>query len=515
MRENKRLLKTERKELLIKAIQGRGAVFHLIGNYEQAKSDYSRIIDISSTHKTKNTGYFGLSKVCFRCGKFDQAIIWAKKSEKISNKNSLSLELLQSLAMIFQVLQRKGLYTEALENISRAQFILKNINTMKRKPKDRIEFQKEEDKLFINIAMAYLYQKKYQKALKLLNNALIIFKKYGDLWNTAAIISNIGNIYNEFGKFSKALEYYNKAIKIKEMIGDKSGISTTLYNMTRGFCMLGRYDDALIACKRSLSISKSLGDIGGINFSLLALGILYQNLGKYDKALSLYEESLKISERMKDPHTLTANLSYIGKIYLERGEYDKCERSLKKSEKFTRDIKNPYLLMEAITEKAYFHFETNFPIKAYNYLEEVLSLNKKYKVSSIHIHVLTLFVRLIIKYGSVGKYTINNAKELLSEISTEQAKDTNLLIDTLPAFIEYYIYMNEYKKARKQSETFLKIVNKSNTINLLPLALLLISRTYLYLDKNPSVYLEEARKFAKKRGLKPLLKEIEKLRKGI
>ncbi|MCK4523744.1 tetratricopeptide repeat protein, partial [candidate division WOR-3 bacterium] len=474
-----------------------------------------KMINISSTPKIKNIGYFGLSKNYLKCGRLDQAIMWAKKSEKLSNENSLSLEFLQSLAVITQVLQRKGLYAEALKNILYAQSVLKNINKMKRNPKDKIDFQKEEGKIFMNMAMGCLYQRKHQKALKLLNKALIIFKKYDDLLNTSATISNIGNIYNELGKFTKALEYYNKSLKIKETIGDKNGISTTLYNMTRMLSMLGKYDNALITCKKSLSISKSIGDIGGINFSLLALGILYQNLGKYDKALSLYEESLKIGKKTKDPYTLTANLIYIGKIYLARGEYDKCEGSLEKSEKFIRHIKNPYLLIETIIEKANYHFETNSPIKAYNYLEEVLLLTQKHKIPSDRMRALSLFVRLIIRYGSIGTYTIKDTKKFLSEISAEQEKNTDLLVDILPAFIEYYIYIGEYKKALKQSEIFLGIVRKNNSINSLSLALLLISKTYLYTEKNPSKYLKEAEKFAEKRGLKPLLREIRKLWKKV
>jgi len=508
-------LKVERKELLMRALKGRGTVLNLIGGYEQSKTDYLTMAEISSSPEVQCQSYIGISYLCFKSGKFDEALDWAEKSKLLSRKKSRMFEFIQSLSGISQAFRGKGEYSKALKISEQAlKFLYALINTSKSEnyvcKKEKLENEKA--KIYANIAIIYSLQGKYKKSQEFFNKSIAICRRYDRLWNLSAILLNIGNTYNEMGEFRKALKYYDDALKIKEKIGDKNGISTVLYNIARALSMLGEYKSALRNAEESFEISKTIGDIGGVNFSLMAMGILYNKMGKYNKSLSYHQESLKIGKRIKDPHTLIANLINIGKIYLERGKYDKCKEILKKAEKIARKIKNPYLLLNLYITEAHLFVETDFPTEAYKYLKESLSLSKRYNIMSEYINGLSLFIKLIIKYGKIEKYTIEDVKGLLLQLHSYQKKDKNLLLDTLPTFIEYYIYIGKYKKALKYAEEFLTIVKEKNAVNLLPLAFLLISKAYLYTEENPSGYLKEARKLAEKMGLKPLLKEIEKLK---
>ncbi|MEZ4687766.1 MAG: tetratricopeptide repeat protein [Bacteroidia bacterium] len=70
-------------------------------------------------------------------------------------------------------------------------------------------------------------------------------KKNRDKKGIAAILNNIGLIYNDQGNYPRALEYYQNSLAIKEELGDQKGIAGGLVNIGIIYYGQGNYPRAL------------------------------------------------------------------------------------------------------------------------------------------------------------------------------------------------------------------------------------------------------------------------------
>jgi tetratricopeptide (TPR) repeat protein len=143
---------------------------------------------------------------------------------------------------------------------------------------------------------------------------------------SAAMMNNLGSLYNGQGKIEDAEKFLRESLEIKRQLGDKHGIAMSLYNLGILFKDQGKMDEAEKFHHESLEIRRQLGDKQGIGSSLDGLGILYKGQGKMEEAEKFLHESLEIRRQLGDKHGIALSLRNLGILFKDQSKIEEAEK---------------------------------------------------------------------------------------------------------------------------------------------------------------------------------------------
>jgi tetratricopeptide (TPR) repeat protein len=103
-----------------------------------------------------------------------------------------------------------------------------------------------EDKLRINVnlALAYVANHDYERALPLLQKVLDLEKRYSDFYRIGDIYMALGIVYRHLGRYEPSTEAYAKAIGIFDNIGDPLRVAHSTLNLGITYTELKEYAKA-------------------------------------------------------------------------------------------------------------------------------------------------------------------------------------------------------------------------------------------------------------------------------
>jgi tetratricopeptide (TPR) repeat protein len=186
------------------------------------------------------------------------------------------------------------------------------------------------------LGMINLIQGKYEDALKLYQESLLIDEKFENLNGKTGDLSNIGSVFLSLGKYDEAFKKFEEALLICEKTGDLESKITNLNNIGRIYEIRGEYDLALKKYIDGFHITEKLGDLGRKSTILNNIGMIYGVKGEFDLALKNYEDALHIADQLGDLYGKIILLNNIGRVYAEQKDYDaameKYEETLKIAE---------------------------------------------------------------------------------------------------------------------------------------------------------------------------------------
>ncbi len=130
------------------------------------------------------------------------------------------------------------------------------LNIAKKKLKQYIDSKEAQNHL--KIGYSQYSKSNYDKAIYHFNKAITIYKKYGDKFNMATCLNNIGAVYNVKKDYNKALEYYKKSLKIKIRIKDIEGMANTYNNIGVIYYNIKRFNSAIKHLKMAIINYKRL-----------------------------------------------------------------------------------------------------------------------------------------------------------------------------------------------------------------------------------------------------------------
>ena len=140
------------------------------------------------------------------------------------------------------------------------------------------------------LSISLVGQKKYGKAIAVLQKALKIFPK------SAEIICNIGNVFNAQKKYGKALKEYEQALSIKP------GYAEVYYNIANIQKEQKKFDESSINYNKAIQIKPDYVD------AYCNLGTVKKHQQKIKEAIINYKKALKINPRHKNT---IINLGYL------------------------------------------------------------------------------------------------------------------------------------------------------------------------------------------------------------
>ncbi len=184
------------------------------------------------------------------------------------------------------------------------------------------------------LCVAYRRNGQYEKALEHGQEAIRIFKLYGDSVQIAGTLDNISLIYRNWGKYEDALEFSFKSLKVFEQMHDTAEMAVTLFNIGDLYADMKNYQDANHYFSLSRDMAQIVDDLlllADINNSV---GSVYQHQQLLDSAAFFFEKSLAIFEELSNSFGVALAQQNIGSVYIDKGEIDKGIAYLKKSKRF-------------------------------------------------------------------------------------------------------------------------------------------------------------------------------------
>ena len=183
----------------------------------------------------------------------------------------------------------------------------------------------------INNCYGIIYARwaKYNNALNYFEKALELRAKEDNLDEESKLLQNIGLVHSQNVQLEKALDYYNRALDIKRELDDKRGIATTLYNTSLVYRRIGDFYKAINYSIEAIDIFQELNVKMYDSILKTYLGMYRVFMGQYENAEKDIREALDICQNMNDVNSLGMCHRALGIMYLDQKKWNKSQYHFK------------------------------------------------------------------------------------------------------------------------------------------------------------------------------------------
>jgi len=176
------------------------------------------------------------------------------------------------------------------------------------------------------------------KAVEVLNDALIIAKKNKNSPGIAGINIVYGAIYKSWGRYEKAIEYYEEALKIRVEEKNLQDEAKVLNGLAQCFQSLNHTEKAFECYNRSIDIKKSLDDKQGVANSLSNLSMFWKKRCEYGKAIETSKEAITFYNMIENPMGEFRNKTHLAMYQVIVGYFKDAKKNLLESLDFMQKI---------------------------------------------------------------------------------------------------------------------------------------------------------------------------------
>ena len=157
-----------------------------------------------------------------------------------------------------------------------------------------------------NYGTALRFQRKYQEAQDILEEAVQLYEDLGDPDRASGARSNIGNLLQVQGRFNEAIAIYRQDLKQCPPSTHPYPAANTLTSLGAALVQAGRPSEAVTELVKAVALCRKLDDRPGLATALLNLGGAYVELSPAEyrdpmyarKAVDALTESHKISRSL-------------------------------------------------------------------------------------------------------------------------------------------------------------------------------------------------------------------------
>ena len=249
----------------------------------------------------------------------DSALILAEKQYDFAVKKELDAWKPSALLIMGRVLDRKGIYTKAIQKYQEAVGYYKESNqisnlgsfyndmaiihiSMEQYEEAQSYFNKiikianqegdtnELDVYYNNLAILFKMQQDYYSALEYYDKSLKMKIARNDKLGMALVYNNLGSVYLDLEEYSLAYENFMKSYNIRILIKDKNRIITSLNNLCEYFVKINDFNQALVYGQKAVNMSNEMNLKEEMKVAYKQIYLTYKNLNKHDKALEMYEK---------------------------------------------------------------------------------------------------------------------------------------------------------------------------------------------------------------------------------
>ena len=179
--------------------------------------------------------------------------------------------------------------------------------------------------------IVYARWAKYSQALSHFEKALELRAKEDNLDEESKLLQNIGLVYSQEVELDKALEYYNRALAIKRELDDRRGIATTLYNTSLVYRRIGDFSKAINYSIEALEIFDELNVRMHDALLKTYLGMYQVFIGHFEEAEKNILEAMDICKNLNDFNSLGMCHRALGIMYLDQKKWEYAQNNFKKA----------------------------------------------------------------------------------------------------------------------------------------------------------------------------------------
>ncbi len=524
--------KVNHTALLIRALQGRGDIYHLLGNYRKAIEDYRTI---QRYDENQIIAYIGISEVLEKMGKYQLALEYVNRAFKKCFDDIKKIELLNQKAFL---LMRLG-------NLSRLRNIDQSIQNLIRHNKQKLEririalaynfynrsifylqtgrfnlalkfarmsarialHLKDKRRLGLVYNLLGIINRKFGKfdlSLRYYQKSLTYFTKIGDIGQIAGVYTNIGNIQSDY---QNALLYHKKAFSIFSKIGYNMGIAEAAHNIGNANLALGLCRKAIGEYVKAYKLSRKMSYKFGTALNLAGIGKAYKLLGNYKSAYKCFLKSLSLSTEIKDREGILENIYMIALL-----KNDKADKNtwcwFNKAQHLAEELLEYNLLTEIIYEELRYLIFQNNTKKAFRLAEKIKGLDKV--GLSMRARSFLLLAKMQLQNCRTDMCSNEQKETILKELERifSQTSDREMVFYIGRALIDFSLMENIEKGARVFA-TMKRLLDKTEMKVYYPEIFFLKARLNYYQNKKWHNDIKRALSLAKEIGSLRVIKEID------
>ncbi|HEY6073455.1 MAG TPA: tetratricopeptide repeat protein [Anaerolineales bacterium] len=159
-----------------------------------------------------------------------------------------------------------------------------------------------------------------------LEEALSIAQEFGDRWNTATALRNLGLLANIQGNYSEASSFLEQSLEIWRTIGPEGSVARANTTIFLGDVAFNQNDaeSARMLYEDAAAVLREAGDMTYLAYTVRRLGQLAWRDGEFKKALAFCKESLKLNLAAGDPRGTVACLAGFAAIATAQGQLERA-----------------------------------------------------------------------------------------------------------------------------------------------------------------------------------------------
>ncbi len=298
---------------------------------------------------------------------------------------------------------------------------------------------------------------KYNKALTYFEKALELRAKEDNLEEESKLLVNIGLIHSQNAELAKALEYFNRGIEIKKELDDRKGIATALYNTSLVYRRIGDFSKAINYSIEAIEIFDELNVKMHDSTLKTYLGMYQVFMGQYKEAEQNILEAMDICKNMNDVGSLGMCHRALGTMYLDKRNWKLAQDNFKKAVINHKKAEHRSAYEGTIIFLALAYYYDEKYDEAKEYIDKaVLITSRRKEVSFYDSTSRSVQILLQSKLNECTEKDIDNlAKEIVASSSVKESNRECFYIS------QAFLNIGNQKKANKFQKLAKKGLEKS------------------------------------------------------
>jgi eukaryotic-like serine/threonine-protein kinase len=219
-------------------------------------------------------------------------------------------------------------------------------------------------------------------ARKAFDEALLEFRKIGDMGNLASCSHNFGVLLTQQGDLLQARKHLEEALSIQRDMNSERGVASDLDDIGNVMLAIGDTAGALRVKEQSLEIFRRIGNKFGERVTTLNMGEVLFAQGRLADARAKYDEAMAGAQQLGDKATIAYCLVDIAGVLLAQDRLDDARTAAEHSIEIREEIHGEVQLAESRIRLAQILLEQGKPADAESLARSAADVSEKQNDSS-------------------------------------------------------------------------------------------------------------------------------------
>ncbi len=297
-------LETGNKELSSSLLYNLGLVYFNKGLYPKALAHALAALETDRELKNPDNIAASLNAVSLiyqEWGMYDKSLSYRLESMDLAEENDNKIEIANGNYNLGSLYVKIGKTDRALEYFQLAENNYKDlIDSLPKKSSLKLRLSES----FYSIGGIHLYNKEYEQALDLFNEALKIKYKLSDKVGLGNCYYQIGLINSLQKDYETALDNLFESIRYKYSIDDKKGLALANYRIGNLYLLQLKPTQSETYIHKSIKLAKEIGDKEILLEDYKILYEIYSGKKKYKEALNYHQIFKAYADSIKNENTI-------------------------------------------------------------------------------------------------------------------------------------------------------------------------------------------------------------------